>query len=229
MARREVPDSPPIDFTVYGLRATWPAIRWFNFFDGELGRPTYGVRFGHQAEDSGDAPYVCVATLPRDRFDQVCVIGPGADRLTELASYAAFMLTSLTFPVQEVPHVPGLNRTLVEHGERAAADFANWPSTTWTVGVAPVRASLWRFAGGWTAFCDELPDSCLVAAGWGVEPEGLEFDVIDNGMPYGIDLDAPLGINVLSRAQNAAGPTNHSGPNRTGYHPDQLMLRGPGS
>lgn len=225
MTQRAVPDSPPIDFAVYGLSASWPAFRWFEFFDGELGRPTHGVRLGHQAADRVDSPYLSVATLPRERFDQVCVAPrPDRDRRAELAEYAAFQLISLTFPGPDVPQVAGMTPLLVAHSERAAADNDQWPATTWAVDGQPVQVATWRFAGGWAAFCDDLPDVYLTAAGCGMEPTGLELGVVEDGAPYGIDLTAPLTINALSLARQTVGPSSHSSPNDAGYHPDQLAL-----
>ncbi|HEY4018747.1 MAG TPA: hypothetical protein VGM75_08680 [Pseudonocardiaceae bacterium] len=219
MTRPEVPDSPPIDFTVYGLRASWPAARWFEFFYGQLGKPTYGVRFAYQAAGA----FVSVCTLFRPRFDRECV-SPRADRITEVAFHGTLHLIDLTLPEPEVPRLPGMNLAVVKQAERAAALAVHWPSVTWTVRETSVHAVSWEFAGGWTAFCDALPDVYLTATGWGVEPDGLEFAVIDDGAPYGIDLAAPLAFDVLPAARAAAGPPDHSGPNPAGYHPDQLAL-----
>ncbi|HEX3786175.1 MAG TPA: hypothetical protein VHX38_41555 [Pseudonocardiaceae bacterium] len=220
MTRPEVPDSPPIDFAVYGLRASWPVARWFEFFDVRYGDAAWGARFGHQAPGGVDSSYVCVATLPRQRFDQLCV-GPHRDRVAEVAAYGGFMLINMTLPDPAVPQLPGLNSMLVKHADSLAEDHARWPSMSWVVGERPVRAAGWRFAGGWTAFCDDLPEVYLLATGWGVEPDGLAFDVIEDGTPYGVDLAAPLTTRTLPLAWTLAGPSMHSCPNHADYHPDQ--------
>lgn len=224
MTRGEVPDSPPLDFEVYGLRASWPVARWFEFFDVQYGDPAWGTRFGYQGAGGADSPYVCVVTLPRQRFDQRCV-GPGRERLTEVAAYGGIVLIGLTLPDPDVPRLPGMNSLLMRHSESIAADASQWPSTSWTVGDQSARAAVWRFAGGWTAFCDDVPDAYLVAIGCGMEPDGLAFDVIEDGAPYGVDLAVPLTTHTLPQAQDLAGPSIHSCPNHAGYHPDQLALR----
>lgn len=221
--RTQVPDSPPLDFASYGLRATWPVSRWFEFVDVRFGDPAWGTRFGFQGEGGVDSSYVCVMTSPRQRFDQVFT-STGQDRLSEVASSGGIALISLTSPDPDVPRQPELNSLLVPRCLKAAAEASRWPAVSWTVGDQTVRAGVWRFAGGWTAFSDDIPDAYLVAAGWGAEPDGLAFDVIEDGTPYGIDLAAPLTSDTLRRAWDAAGPDVHSRLNHAGHHPDHLAL-----
>jgi hypothetical protein len=183
------PPSPPVDFPLHGLDDSWQGDRCLAFFDAKVGDPTWGVRLVHQ-DPAGDA-YVGVASLPRERDDRVFA-DTVADRLTEVAHYGTHWLINLTLPEMTVPRRDGFLRALVGHSLHHAVSHARWPEVTWSVDGTQVPAAAWRFAGGWTAFTDALPDTYLVVVGLGREPDGLALAVVEDATPYGFDLTAPL-------------------------------------
>jgi hypothetical protein len=214
-------ESPPVDFPLYGLDDSWPGPRWLEFVDGRIGEPTWGIRLGHQ-RPAADA-YLGVAALPRTRYDHQCV-SPGADRLGEVAFYGTHWLINITLPEPHVPRPDGFLRSLVAHETDQATRHAQWPEVTWSVDEHPIPASVWRFAGGWTAFTDGLPDSYLIAAGFGTGPDGLRFTTITDSARYGFDSTAPLRLADLTRARDRNGPDVHARVNTDHFHADQLTL-----
>jgi hypothetical protein len=214
------PTSPPVDFTLYGLAESWAGFRWLEFFDGQLGAPTCGVRLGHQA-DSADS-YVGVATMPRDRYDRLCVAG--GDRLSEVAFYGVWWLINLTLPDHHIERPDGLAKVLLDFATPQSALHAQWPTVPWSVGDTRVSASVWRFAGGWTAFTDELADEYIAAVGFGVQPEGLGFAPVGDGARYGFDLAAPLRPSDLAVAGDRTGPPETILVNADGWHADQVAV-----
>ncbi|HEX5120443.1 MAG TPA: hypothetical protein VFW65_35120 [Pseudonocardiaceae bacterium] len=202
--------SPPVDFPLYGLDR-WGGPRWLETYDGQLGKPTWGVRLGHQR---GTDTYVGVATLPRERFDRLC----GADR-REVAMFGTFWLINLTLPDGRLPRPDGFVRDLVDLSRNAAGRHAHWPRVRWSIG----EAAIWRFAGGWTGFA-VLADVYVVVAAFGVQPAGLGFAVVSDGTPYGFDLAGRLRTTDLPAARERTGPAEPALLNNDAWHADHAAL-----
>jgi hypothetical protein len=90
---RQVPPSPPVDFPVYGLDASWPASRWLELSGDAIGDPVHWVMLGHRSLD-GDSVIV-VETFSRPRTDAL-VTPAGQPPLQDVAHHATNALINLT-------------------------------------------------------------------------------------------------------------------------------------
>jgi hypothetical protein len=182
--------------------------------------PTWGVRLSHQTA-AGDA-YVGVGTMPRERYDRLCFVD--GDRISEAAFYGAWWLTNLTLPDLNVARPDGLAEMLHDVVSQETARHGRWPTVPWSVGDTTVSASVSRFAGGWTAFTDDLADEYLAAVGFGVQPEGLGFAPVGDGARYGFDPAAPLRPSDLAVACDRTGPPETILVNADGWHADHVAV-----
>jgi hypothetical protein len=64
---RQVLPSPPIDFPVYGLGASWTGSRWLELFGDRTGNPVRWVELGHRSLDGQSV--IAVQTFSRPRTD----------------------------------------------------------------------------------------------------------------------------------------------------------------
>lgn len=213
--------SPPVDFAVHGLDWAFKGARWVDFFEGMPGMPCWALWLGHRVHDADQG--VRVGSLPRRRYDETMCPG-GGDPLAEVAFSGAFGLVNLTLPDSSVPRPDGLIMALVEHAERQAKWYREWPLVTWEVDGRQVTARVWRFAGGWAGFTDALDESYVVVVGLGVEPEGLRLVRVTNAAAYGADLAAPLSLTQLGRQKSTRPEAWLPPPQRDAFHPDQLAL-----
>jgi hypothetical protein len=213
--------SPPVDFPVYGVAGDW-RYRWFEFFDAQIGHPTWGVRLGHRTADG--SAYVGLATLPRERYDRST-----GSRPEEVPFYGTHWLVNITLPADDVPRPAGFLRALVDHETVESQRSASWPKVTWSVDGVSVSAAQWSFAGGWTAYTAELPDVYLVAVGFGVPAEPLTCEHLTDATPYGFDLAAPISLADLARIQDEQGPPDYVHTNADRFHPDHEPLLSTGS
>ena len=91
-----------------------------------------------------------------------------------------------------------------------------------------VQASVWRFAGGWTAFTDAAAGVYLivVGAGPGTGPEDLSFAALRDASAYHFNLQGPLSLEIAEASAEAAGVRVGPDPSwqRQDWHRDQLQL-----
>jgi hypothetical protein len=168
-ARRVVRPSPPVDFALYGLDASWPGARWLETFGDAIGNPVLWVSLGHQSLDGGSLIYV--ETFSRPRTDAL-VVRSCEKPLQHVASYAAALLANVTLPVDTLPRPDGLCRALIGLTEERSGKYADWPLVRWHVDGTAVTARMWQFAGGWMAVSDGVEAVYLAAVGMGNEPDG---------------------------------------------------------
>ncbi|WP_167166052.1 hypothetical protein [Saccharomonospora amisosensis] len=213
--------SQPVDFPVYGVGAGFRAVRWVDFFEGAPDTPPWALWLGHRDEEGESG--VRVGTLPRKRYEQTMCPG-GGDPVAEVAHSGALGLVNLTLPDTSVPRPDGLIVALVEHAERQAKRYREWPLVWWDIDGAWVRARVWHFAGAWTGFTEALADTYVVAIGVGVESRGLSLARVTDLTAYGTDLRAPLSLIELGRHKSTQPKAWIPPPTRGAFHPDQLAL-----
>ena len=123
----------PVDFTPWGLEATWPSRRWLELVDGRRDGPPKGVWLGHASESA----MVLVCTYPRARFDAE-MPGTGADHVRELAFEATFALINFALHQVKVPgrRPEGLVGSLVSYASLQADRYQDWGTAHWDIGPA---------------------------------------------------------------------------------------------
>lgn len=208
-----------MEFPPYGLDTSWVGPRWIEAFGGKIGDPVAWALLAHQAPESRSA--VFVYTLDRAPLD-AHADRHGLDRLAEAANVPAIGLVNLTLPELSVPRPDGMLKVLVAHANDRSSHYAEWPEISWRVDGVTVAARVWRFADGWAAFSDALPDVYLTAAGIANEPDGLQFARLPNGDAYGFDLADRLSIGVLNESRAVGGV--HELVDNAVWHRDQLRL-----
>jgi hypothetical protein len=215
------PPSPPVDFPLYGLDASWPGARWIELFGGAIGDPVQWVSLGHQSLDGESLIYV--ETFPGPRTDALAVpsLQPS---LQHVAFDAAALLINLTLPVISLPRPDGIIKALVDHAHEGSGQYERWAQVRWQVDGAAVNARVWWFAGGWAAVSDAVEGVYLAAVGVGANPEGLSLAVLENGDAYHFELGQPMHTPVLV-ASHAARTDGDPPPRQPqDWHPDQLRL-----
>ena len=86
-----------------------------------------------------------------------------------------------------------------------------------------LAARTWRFAGGWAAVTDAVPDVYLAVIGLGADPDGLSLAMLQDGSAYHFDLNQPLDPSAMAASRQRAGGGALE-PHRRDWHPDQLRL-----
>ncbi|MGH3094734.1 MAG: hypothetical protein ACRDMV_01880 [Streptosporangiales bacterium] len=132
----------------------------------------------------------------------------------------------MTLPALSVSRPDGLVSGLVDHAQHAAEQYARWPMADWRVDGADVPARVWRFADGWAAIIDVLPDVYLAAAGVGTPVDGIAVATVHDATPYGFDLREPLSMQALRRSESTRPEGAHVPTVRepADWHPDQLAV-----
>lgn len=212
--------SLPVDFTVYGLDATFDGARWVDFFEGRPGSPPWALWLGHRA--AGGNRGVRVGTMPRERYAEV-MCPNGRDPLVEVAFSGAFGLVNLTLPDVSVPRPDGLIQALVEHAEKQAKRYRKWRPVWWDVGGVMARAKVWDFAGAWAGFTDTPAEAYVVAVGIGVKAEDLKLVSVES-KAYGADFRKRLDLGELGRQRSTRPDAWLPPPQRNAFHADQLAL-----
>jgi hypothetical protein len=220
---REIPPSPPVDFPVYGLDASWTGPRWLASYGYAIGDPVTWVSLGHLARDGASVVFVQSFSLPRiDVWE-----GPsGQPPLQHVAFDAATVLINVTLPVQSAARPDGLLRTLAGYADERSRECAQWPPVCWVVDGTAVAANVLRFAGGWAAVSCATAGAYLAAVGVGTAPDGLSLTLLSDASAYHFDLAEPLSPRVVSESARAAGaPLEQEPPwQRQDWHADQLRL-----
>lgn len=179
----------PVEYQLCGVGCTWVDACWLEHLEGEVGRPARTVWLGHGARD-GPAR-VIVGSSPRLRFDTLMAGIPG-DHPTHVAFSVGLPMIAYTLPDPAVPRPDGLVRSIMNETYRQAAACQAWPEVGWTVDGVDVSARVWKFAGFWAAFTDHMAESYIMAVGTGVDADGLPFEQVLDGWPYGFDLQDSL-------------------------------------
>ena len=218
----QVPASPAADFPVYGLDTSWPGGRWLDSFGDVIGEEVRWVRLAHQSLDTGSM--IMVETHSRLLTD-AHMRRSGEPPLRSVAFAASFVLVNLTLPANSVPRPEGLLNALVDHAFERSARYAEWLPVPWQVNGMTVTGRAWRFAGGWAAFTDDVPDVYLAAAGGpGTEPGGLAFTTLRDGSAYNFDLDQPLHPRTIVASSAARAEGERPPLQRQDWDSDQLRL-----
>jgi hypothetical protein len=140
---RKIPSSPPVDFPLYGLEASWPGSRWLELFGDAIGDPVNWVVLGHRSLNGESV--IVVETFSQPRTD-VLVSASGQPPLQHVAHYAANTLINVTLPVQSVPRPDGLLQALADYAYDYAYEHstqhAQWPLVRWLVDGAIVSARM---------------------------------------------------------------------------------------
>jgi hypothetical protein len=217
-----VPTSPPFDFPLYGLDASWPGARWLDSFGDQVGDPPRWARLSHQSGD-GDSLIMVESYSRPVTYDLAARWGEPP--LADVAFRAAHILINVTLPVQSVPRPDGFLRALHKHLPEFAGQYAQWPAVGWRVDGAAVTARVSWFAGGWAAVSDSVAEVYLSAVGIGVGPDSLSLARLEDGAAYHFDLKQPLRSGVLSASARAADVRFETPPwQRQNWHADQLRL-----
>jgi hypothetical protein len=224
---RQMLPSPPPDFPVYGLDASYPGARWLESFGDATGDEVRWVRLAHQSLDAGSM--IMVETHSRALTDaQARQHRESPLRL--VAFDAAVVMVNLTLPAESAPRPEGLLPALVDHADERSMWYAEWSPVAWQVNNIMVTARVWWFAGGWAAFSDTVPGVYLgVAGGEGSDPGGLAFAALPDGSAYHFDLDQPLHPKTIAASSSARTGGERPPLQRQDWHDDQLrLIRGQG-
>jgi hypothetical protein len=220
-ARKTVRPSPPADFPLYGLDASWTGARWLETFGEAVGDPVHWVSLGHQSLDGESLIYV--ETFSRQRIDARRARSVEA-ALPQVASYATALLANVTLPVQSLPRPDGFLRALIDQTQESSSQSEDWPPVRWHIDGGVVTARVWNFAGGWAAVSDALEAVYLAAVGVSNDPEGLSLAVLENGDAYHFDLGQPLHSSVMVASHTARIDGCPPPPQPRAWHADQLRL-----
>ena len=213
--------SPPADFPVYGLAASWSGSQWLESFGDAIGDPVRWVSLGHRSLNSESL--IFVETFSRLRTDALAARSLQPP-LQQVAFYAAVVLINVTLPTKPLPWPDGFQRALVGHADERSGQYAQWPLVRWRVNGAAVTARTWWFAGGWVAVTDAVESVYLAAVGVGTNPDGLSLAVLQDGSAYHFDLEQPLHTRVMSASRAASAGGDRPPPRREEWHADQLRL-----
>lgn len=190
---------PPLDFTFYGLPATWAGPRWVESITGPLGRPADGIWLRHGSALVHDArsAWLRVGTLRGDRF-------PGTSRESRTAFSAMFALVDATMPNpadRPADYTERIGDVVAEHADR----HASWPTVGWSVEGRHTTASLVTWAGAWAAFVT-MPSVDLAVVGHLIDPDGLELVEVVDSARYHFDRTAgPVFPATVEESRRAAG------------------------
>jgi hypothetical protein len=213
--------SPPVDFPVYGLDASWPGSRWLEMFGEAIGDPVHWVTLFHQS--LGGESVIAVETFSRLRTDAL-MSRSDETPLQHVAHYAGNTLINVTLPERSEPWPDGFLPTLSNYAYEHSRQCAQWPLARWRVNGAAVTARVWRFAGGWVAVSDAVGGVYLAAVGVGTDPDGLSLAVLQDASAYHFDLYQPLHIHVVSASRDRAGSDALELRRCQDLHADQLRL-----
>ena len=219
---REISASPPANFPVYGLDASWAGARWLDGFGDRIGDEVRWLRLAHQ--DPATGAWIVVESFARE-LTNAQAEGLGEPPLQTVAFNASVVLVDITLPVLSVPRPAGFLRALVDNAAARSREHARWPLVSWRVDGADVDARAWRFAGGWAAVSDRVDGVYLAAAGTvGTEPDGLAFSGLSDGQAYHFDLGGWLHPRSMTVSKAATGDGERMPPQLQDWHADQRRL-----
>lgn len=220
MVEHDGSSSPPIDFPVYGLHASWSGWRWFDYYQAKNGDRAWVVGLGHLSTDRRDG--IIVSTLRRDYYDMT-LSQSQADPLVEIAFDGAIRLGNAMLPDIDVPRPQGLLKALVDHMQYESEHYQDWPVTRWKLDGNPITAPILNFADGWITFTDSTPDVyvSIIGINTSITPSLDAIRVVDL-REYGFNPEAPL-IPASTLEANEQ-QLDAKLPSRKSLHPDFLTL-----
>lgn len=164
-------ETSAIDFTVWGLDADWPALRWTEPISGRRGQPVRGLRLGH----ADDSAMVLTCTYPRARFDAEARAS-GFDPVREIAFETTYTQVNLALhQVREPAERPdGLVGSLVSHAHQEADRYRDWPVTHW--GEQEARTT--RLASWHSGFTTTVPAAYVIVHACGADVDEVRLTAI---------------------------------------------------
>lgn len=181
---------PPITMPVYGL-VNDGGPRWLDGCAGTIGEPPTRVSLAY-----GSSPW----PMRGRPWIRLTTVGDQRDAAA-LARLGLFTLMTVLAPTDPARHrgegPPSANhrrfwRNSITYLNGRAERAERWTPTTWTVSGEQRTARFARFAGGWTAFVNDLGAVGLVAVAKGFEVHALAVEEVTDGEPYHFDLAAPI-------------------------------------
>jgi hypothetical protein len=212
--------SPPVDFSVYGLDASWPGQRWFEYYQSRNGDHAWAVGLGHRSADGSGG--VIVSALRRTHYDVTSQHGE-VDPLVEIAFDGAVRLGNATLPEVDGPGPRGLLTALVDHMQYQSEHYRDWPVAKWQVDGNLITEPVLNFADGWMTFTDAVPDVYLIVLGLDIRlSSSLNVTRVSDLRAYGFNSKARLSPSLLAEARERTA--NAELPPRRFLHPDLLAL-----
>jgi hypothetical protein len=183
-------DTPAIDFSPWGLDASWPSRWWVEPIPGRRSDLPRGVRLGH----SSASAMVLTCTFPRARFDEE-VASSGADPVREIAYETTFALINLALHQIRVPGArpDGLVGSLVQFASQQANRHHEWATTRW----GSEAASITGMAGWQSGFSLAYPDAYVIVHACGVGIDKLQLIPVQDMSGYEISTD-PLELGAMT-------------------------------
>jgi hypothetical protein len=218
MAEHSGPSSPPVDFPVYGLDASWHGSRWLDYYSAVDQERAWAIGLGHRSAESSSA--IVVSTLRQDHY--IPVHGE-TDPLIEVAFQSALRLGDASLPVFDTARPPGMLKALVAHMDQQARRYRDWPVAQWRADGNLITAPVLKFAGGWMTFTDRIPNAYVSMFSFENPLDSSinvtkSVDLKDYGFSHESRLSAELQKESRERYPNAGlNP-------RDGYHSDLLAL-----
>jgi len=208
--------SPPVDFPVYGLDASWRGWRWFEYYQAKSGDRAWAVGLGHRPADGTGG--IIISTLRRAHYDMALPRGQ-ADHLVEIAFEGAVRLGNATLPEIDVPRPQDLLKALVGHMQDQSEHYRDWPVASWKVDGNLITGPILNFADGWITFTAAVPEIYVSVLGLNA-PLTSSLDVvrIADLREYGLDSKARLSLASMIAAHKQ--PANTKLPPREFLHPD---------
>lgn len=184
---------PPLDFPLHGLDRSWTGPRWLEFVDGRAEAPVWGawLAHGHTRKPPPTEPFVIVGMLSLERWLEHGA-RYGTDPARSLAWAAMFALVG-----QTTPSLGEVDQKRYWTGALALVDawadeLSRWERLMWTVDGDAVIAPVSTWAGAWAGFIDVLPAVGVVVVGWGIDPDHLVLNRVNDSAAYHFNADAPL-------------------------------------
>ena len=184
---------PPFDFPLYGLDGAWTGPRWLDFFEGEVGKPSWGawLGHGHTADRKPDSPWVIMGSFSVRRSVET-QLQPSESFEHYLASIATLVLfnDSVEAPAR-----------LETEPERWSA----WQSASFSADGQPISAQVLNRGDAWAGFTTGLHEVGLVIHANRIAAEELALAEVTSSSSYHFNSDEPLVYaDVLHASRTAA-------------------------
>lgn len=185
-------EHPPLDFPLFGLKATWHGPRWLDFVEGQAGDPVVGAWLGHGDDNRRPrlGSWALVGTFSRQHVDAVW-LGPSETFEHYLVRRTAMLV------LDEGP--------MLDHLLATPDEWEAWEAATLTVGARTLSARTLERAGVRAVLSLDLPGLGVIVHSHGLEGADLSLDEISDYQGYHFDPAVPLAYPaVLTRSIEAA-------------------------